>query len=205
MKILNLRPIKGMCPYVSFKIHPRADSSFFMEKHEEKINITKYAMCSNLFAQSSNNVQISGIFYETVRHMRAEAGCETSEIHYGLREVQHQGDHSRLEWWRSEDSGGGCANGKGKRMVFSSKVQREMSISVIPTKIITYKTEGQRVFSRESMRTPMKLGFRVFQLTTREAFSSAQNITWLGRGEAGVHKSGTSYIFAKSGGLEQRI
>lgn len=101
--------------------------------------------------------------------MRAEAkssfhevGCGTSEIHYGLREVQHWEDHSKLKWGRSEDSEGGCANGKGKRMVFSSKVQREMSISVIPTQTITSETEGQRVFSRESMRTPMKLGLRVF-------------------------------------------
>lgn len=140
-----------------------------MEKHEAKINITKYTMCSNLFVHSSNHVQIAGIFYEKVRHVRAEAkslfhkaGCGTSEIHYGLREEQHREDHSKLEWGRSEDNGGGCASGKGKRMVFSSKVQREMSISVIPTKAITSKTEGQRVFSRESMRTPMKWGLRVF-------------------------------------------
>lgn len=110
-----------------------------------------------------------GSFYEKVRHVRAEAkslfhkaGCGTSEIHYGLREVQHREDHSKLEWRRSEDKGGGCANGKGKKMAFSSKVQREMSISVIPTRTITSKTKGQRVFSRESMRTSMKLVLSVF-------------------------------------------
>lgn len=90
-------------------------------------------------------------------------------------------------------------------MVFSSKVQREMSISVIPTKAITSKTEGQRVFSRESMRIPMKWGLRVFSAHDREAFSSAQNFTWLGRGEAGVRKRGTSNILAKSGGFEQSV
>lgn len=76
--------------------------------------------------------------------MRAEAksllpkaGHGTSEIHYGLREVQHQENHSKLERWRSEDNGGGCANGRKKiKMVFSSNVQREMKLSVIP-KIIT--------------------------------------------------------------------
>lgn len=100
--------------------------------------------------------------WEEAKSLFHKAGCGTSEIHYGLREIQHRGDHSRLEWWKSEDNGDDCANGKGKRMVFSSKVQRETSISMIPTKIITYKTEGQRVFSRESMRTSMRLGLRVF-------------------------------------------
>lgn len=59
MKRLNLRPTKGMCTYVSFKIHHRADSTqipaekdivrelIFMEKHN--FNIIRYTLCSNLF------------------------------------------------------------------------------------------------------------------------------------------------------------
>lgn len=45
------------------------------------------------------------------------------------------------------------------------------------------------------MNTPMKLRLKSFQLVTRKAFSYAQSITWLGRVEAGVCKSDTSYIF----------
>lgn len=59
MKRLNLRPAKGMCTYVSFKICHRADSTqipaekdivrelIFMEK--SNFNIRKYTLCSNLF------------------------------------------------------------------------------------------------------------------------------------------------------------
>lgn len=59
MKRLNLKPTTGMCTYVSFKIHHRADStqiptekdivreSIFMEKHN--FNIIKYVLCSHLF------------------------------------------------------------------------------------------------------------------------------------------------------------
>lgn len=45
------------------------------------------------------------------------------------------------------------------------------------------------------MNTPMKLWLKSLQLVIRKAFSYAQSITWLGRVEAGVCKSDTSYIF----------
>lgn len=62
MKRLNLRPTKGMCTYVNFKIHHWADSTqvsaekdmvrelVFMGKHN--FNIIKHTLCSNRFEKT---------------------------------------------------------------------------------------------------------------------------------------------------------
>lgn len=101
-----------------------------------------------------------------------------------------------------------CQWGKEEGWYFSLR-SREINFSVTPNKIITYLQSWSldSNFQGKHKTTPRSWGLECFQLITeRETFSSAQNITWLEGGEAGVCKSDHILHFCtstKAVGLEQ--